>query len=279
MNLWMVLFLLLFLFVLYLNFLEEMKINHELEILEMDYIHNDYLQEICRVKQPVYFQMKNGIVLADSHYLCTFDLTQFSNKYGKQKIDMFESPTKFTNLRLEDACSLFTGSDPDREETAQIWSENNSELIMETPLKRYFSYCDAFLAPFGTAYTEYDFILGSVTTTIPLRYHQRHSYFIYVIQGEITVKLTAYKKNNTLIKTIINDYTYPDEEDPQKELEENNFVDAVVPTGYCISIPPYWWHSIHFNMDTQLAVFIYDNLMNMTITQTSAVAPKLLLHF
>ena len=278
MNLWIFLLCICFIAVVYLNFLEEIKVGKDLEILEMDYMNNSYLQEICRSKQPIYFLLRNGIVLPDSNHLCTFDLAAFTGKYGKEKVVIYESPVRFVEKSLLEVEKGGEGGEEregggeggEREggaEASTWWSENNSPFIEETPLQRYFKYCDAFLAPFGTVATEYDFWMGSVGAIIPTRYHRRHSYFLYVMQGEITLNLAPFKALGPGPGPNNLDYVMALEED-EKEV---SWMDVNVSTGYCLFVPPYWWHQTHFNQpDTLVAVFMYDNFMNSIITQISS---------
>lgn len=275
----MILFWALFLGILYLNFLEEIKVSKELEILEMDYLNNTSLQETCRDKQPILFLLKNGFAFPDSHHLCTFDLVAFAEKYGKENIFLYEnSKPSAVPIKLEDVCSLFQGENGRGEheegegegeggQTTCFWSENNSELIHETSLQRYFSTADAFLAPFGTIDTEYDFLLGCAGATIPLRHHRRHSYFLFVMRGDITLQLAPYKyKVNMGSLVSKNDYVYTELGSKQVQ-EQVPWMEVGVSTGSCLFVPPYWWHEIAFTTDAQVAIFMYDNVMNAVITQ------------
>lgn len=266
MNLWFFLISICVIGIIYLNFLEEIKVGKDLEILEMDYINNQYLQETCRAKQPVYFILKNGIILPDSNHLCCFDLVQFVEKYGKEKIQLYESSEKYAEISLEEALPLFHNNGEEDESTLSFWSENNSVLVKETPLQRYLHYCDAFLAPFGTMDTEYDFWIGSKGATLPVRYHRRHSYYLYVMQGELNISLVPFKyyQDNDVVSK--NDYKVI--ESSQNLVKDSvPWMDVNVSTGCCLFVPPYWWHQIKFQQDTQVAVFMYDNLMNVIITQ------------
>lgn len=279
MGLWMFLFMACFLAIVHLNVLEEIKLSTEMEVLEMDYLNNEYLHQTCRNKQPVYFQLQNGWVLPDSHYLCSFDLLAFSEKYGKEIISLYESPQKAAKITLEKACPLFTvepciadeqtdkdtGGDSDCSSTP-IWSEHNESLINETPLKRYMKSCDVFLAPFGTIYTEYDFWLGCKGATMPLRFHHRHSYFLLVLKGEITIQLAPYKYHTALGETTPNhDYivAHPNTQDVKEHVP---WMEVIVYPGNCLFVPPYWWHQVAFVQNSEVVVFMYDNLLNTTIT-------------
>ena len=285
MNIWVFLFCLILVGIMYLNFLEEIKVGKDLEILEMDYINNSYLQETCRTKQPVYFLLKNGIALPDSHHLCTFQLAEFASKYGKEKVVAYESLnsssaevtlSQFIEER-DERCQKIGEEKEEKEEKKEepkqevdnvpLWSENNSVLIEETPLKRYFKYCDAFLAPFGTVYTEYDFWLGSTGSTIPVRHHRHHSYYLFVMNGEISVKLAPFKFGVVGQAVLKNDYMIMDPPILAKQVEDAvPWMEVIVSTGYCLLIPPYWWHQTTFtDSETQVAVFMYDNVMNTIV--------------
>jgi len=298
MNWWIFLFFIFLLIFLYLHFLEEKKIGKNLEVLEMDYVDNHYLQENCRTKQPIFFALKNGFILADSHALCTFDLKEFVYTFGKLKVSLYESSSQYQRVFLKDAYKSFilsssqeeekteqTGKTEEIEKIEQIgknvcWSEDNNEIIYDTPLYRHFHYCDTFLAPFSTVNTYYDMILGPSGVTTPLRYHRRHSYFLFVMQGEITVRLTPFKNTSILgDKTVSrNDYWYIDPEIRAEQVEETvPFVDVYVFTGNCLFVPPYWWHQINFHTDAQMAVFMYDNIMNTMLLKMESLSNRFIL--
>lgn len=273
MNLWLVLIFVCFIGVLYLNIVEELKMGKDLEILEMDYIHNQHLQETLRVKQPLIFQMQNGWVLPDSHYFCSFDLPSFAAKYGKEKIPVYESWNQETIMSLEKAMALCfqqeQGEDGEKGKTVPYWSENNGSLIEETPLQRYCKSCDGFLAPYGTVDTEYDYWIGCAGVTLPVRHHNRHSYFLLVLEGEILVNLAPFKYEKALGKTVAwNDYIIPDNLVTSKEVEtEVPWMEVQVGKGQCLSIPPWWWHETQFVVDSQVIVFMYDNATNAVLNK------------
>jgi len=288
MNWWWIILIFLMLGLVYLHYVEEKKIGYNLEILEMDYVDNHYLQENCRMKQPLFFLLKNGLVLADSHYLCTFDLNVFAQQYGKEKLTLYESSSsQYQQVFLKDAHTLLVSSSSSEEEKTEnsnkvlYWSENNSEIVHDTPLYRHFHYCDNFLAPFSTIDTEYDLIIGPAGVSTPLRYHRRHSYFLFVMQGEITVRLTPFKNTNSLGDQVVlrNDYWYTEPEIRAEQVEETvPFVDVYVFTGNCLFVPPYWWHQINFHTDAQIAVFMYDNIMNTMIIKMESLLDRLVFH-
>jgi len=41
--------------VIYVHIINQLKTSEDLEVYEMDYTTNQYLQEVCNIKQPVLF--------------------------------------------------------------------------------------------------------------------------------------------------------------------------------------------------------------------------------
>lgn len=272
MNIWLILIIICFVGVLYLNIVEELKLGKDLEILEIDYIHNQHLQETLRVKQPLIFLMQNGWVLPDSHYFCSFDLPAFASKYGKEKVAVYETWNQEMDMSLEKALALCFVNHTEESEASHrlLWSENNGPLIEETPLQRYSKSCDGFLAPYGTVDTEYDYWFGNAGATMPLRHHNRHSYFLLVLEGEVSVKLAPYKYGKALGNKIVtwNDYMLPSPMVTTKEVEQEvPWMEVQVTKGQCLAIPPWWWHETQFLADSQVMVFMYDNFINSLLTK------------
>ena len=58
MNLFLQLVLFIFIFLIYIHVIHQYKKSEDLEIYELDYKNNQYLQDVCNVKQPSIFSFK-----------------------------------------------------------------------------------------------------------------------------------------------------------------------------------------------------------------------------
>lgn len=272
MNLLLNVILFVFVLLFYLNFLEEIKIGQDLDILEIDYQNAEELNRVCQNKQPVVFRMDQGYVIPDSHYINGISPTNLSEKYGNEDVFLSTYPyNKFgepneepTVVPLKDAVCV---------QHDHIF-ENNHDFVMDLPIRHYYQSIDPFLRPFGTVQTEYDFAFGNNTA---LRYHQHHSFFVYAVGGDLEVKLTPHKNIVAGFENPFDNYVYPDFHqnkltllncwtDYLEEDEDSHFtfLKISVPQGNCLFIPPYWWFSIR-SVETGtggwMAIFKYDTIM------------------
>ena len=59
MNFFFIFFIFIIIVFLYLHIIHQLKTSEDLEIYELDYKDNDYLQEVCNLKQPATFSYES----------------------------------------------------------------------------------------------------------------------------------------------------------------------------------------------------------------------------
>jgi hypothetical protein len=226
----------------YLNILDEWKQGHDLEIYEYDYSTHYELQKILRKKQPVLFEL-GGPVLPDAHQLHSLQLDTYATKYGKEYVRVAQPGQAPVRLRLQKALELIH-TDKER----QYISYGNDEFVADSSMERIIGSLDEFLKPRMALNTAYDFVFGSALATTPLRSHSAHSGFLYVLKGQITIKLTPAKNAPLLTGGVVEDRGF--HVSPRSSLWTDPVLMEAVPTlefqvpnGWALYIPPGWWYT------------------------------------
>ena len=255
--------------VIYIHIINQLKTSEDLEVYEMDYTNNQYLQEVCDIKQPVLFE-SNEIM---PEFFENINAETFKNNdkydvkikdirdyYKEEGIDYIVLPvSSATNLMKTDTRSNY-------------FTENNDEFIENADLYQFFHSNDTYLKPPLSMITKYDIMTGSTKTVTPLRYHTDFRKFISVHSGKTKIKMTPWKSNKYLapyrdfenyeFRSRVNVWN-PDKSH-KNNVEKLRFFEFDITPGNTLHIPPYWWYSIQFNDDSDTIVtsITYNSIMN-----------------
>jgi|TARA_B110000285_G_scaffold38428_1_gene41702 hypothetical protein len=255
--------------VIYIHIINQLKTSEDLEVYEMDYTNNQYLQEVCNIKQPVLFEssevmseffeqinsetFKNN----DSYDIKVKDIRDY---YKDESVDYIVLPvSSATNLMKSDTRSSY-------------FTENNEEFIENADLYHIFHSNDTHLKPPLSMITKYDIMTGSTKTVTPLRYHTDFRKFMSVHSGKVKIKMTPWKSHKYLLphrdfenydfRSRINVWN-PDKKH-KNEVDKLRFLEFEITPGNTLHIPPHWWYSIQFNDDSDTIVtsITYNSIMN-----------------
>jgi hypothetical protein len=235
---------------LYIHINEQWRKSEQLEIYEMDYTTPTYLTEICRLKQPVLFELRDTIRpihIADTNI--DVDVKD-SNDYMKpDPVDPFV-------LTYSAARTLFH-------------NDKNSQYFMETRINNdLYDYgpLEKIMKPLSSLYSTHYLLAGSNHASTPLKYHTSDRKFITVINGRIRVIMTPWKSRKLL--NPIHDYEnyeFRTQYNPWKMTDSRlKFLEFDVNTGCVLFIPAYWWSSIKFlDPDTTVESGRYNSIQNV----------------
>jgi hypothetical protein len=251
----------------YIHIINQFKVSEDLEVYEFDYEDNYILQETCDVLQPVIFQRYEKMVLP-----CFENYKQILNL--KDASDYYRESVCFDSIQsIELPCkSLIELFDTDT--VGHYFTEGNQSFIDEIGLLKQISNLDKELKPNFTFKSYYDFIMGSLNTCTPLRFHKSTRKYLYVVNGSISIKMCSYKFTKYL--HLIKDYELLDFRSPvnpwlyeqlsnqyKTDLENIQFIDFIVPEGHILYIPRYWWYSIKFTeKNTNIIEYNYSTFVN-----------------
>ena len=263
---------LLFLIVLflYIHLVNQYKCSEDLEVYEMDYTDNAYLQEVCDIKQPILFEYKSHNPDFFENINIDHILNVGSHDVKVKTNDDYwkgDETVDYVVLPFQSARTLMV-SDPG----AKYFAENNDAFLEDSGLYGHFNQNDEFFKPSFTAQTKYDICIGSKNAVTPLRYHTYYRNFICVTSGKISVKMTPWKSNKYLYaNTDYNNYEFWSPVNVWKpqpkymhEMDKMKFLEFDVLAGSVLYVPPYWWYSIKYSdePDTIVCHFTYNSIMN-----------------
>ena len=255
--------------IIYIHIVNQLKTSEDLEVYEMDYTTNQYLQEVCDIKQPVLFDYNNigneffdkvnkeTIITNDKYDIKVKDIRDY---YKDESVDYIVLP-------LHSAVGLMK-----TDTKSNYFTENNDDFIESSDLHQYFQLNDTYLKPHMSLNTKYDILFGSSGVTTPLRYHSDFRKFVTVNSGKIKVKMTPWKSHNFLHPyTDMENYDFrskinvwnPDKEH-KRDFDKVRFLEFDITVGNMLYIPPYWWYSIKFDSgtDTVVTSITYNSIMN-----------------
>lgn len=252
----------------------QFKKSEDLEIYEMDYSTNAHLQDVCDVRQPVLFNVKDIIpgLFSDIN---PQKIAQYSSHDVKLKdtIDYYNAesseilPVDSLSLPLNTMFSILESDDSGR-----YFSEDNEDFLEESGLIKRIKSIDEVLRPSFTIHSKYDVLFGSCNTATPLRYHTDYRQFLCVTSGKIRVKMTSWNSSKYLHP--FKDYEHYEFRSPvhavnpssnyTSDFDKTKFIDFEVHSGMMLYIPPYWWYSIVYLDDpsTFICKTTYSTLMN-----------------
>ena len=258
---------------LYIYIMNQYKISEDLEIYEMDYSHNQHLQEVCEIKQPVIFQFQQinpelfssltpqNISKYYSYDVCVKDAYDYYNdKEDQHNVDAVD-------LAFGTTIKLF-----ENDKAQHFFSDHNSDFLEESGLLKTLQSCDGYLKPNFTVLSSYDLLFGSPGAVTPLRYHNDYRKYLCVTSGSIGVKMTPWKSAKYLHP--IKDYenyeffspVHPLHPKPEHVVdhEKTKFLEFHVNKGSVLYIPPYWFYSIVYSNEpsTFVCEITYNSIMN-----------------
>ena len=275
-------FITLFIFIgilfLYIHITAQWKKSEDLEIYESDFRSHSQLQEVCDIRQPFMFRMKEHNPL---FYECVridqlhkHDPVDVSVKDIRDYLNPHIKTVDSIPMPFHSATRLF-----ESDTGAKYVSEHNAEFLDETGLDSMFATFDWALKPDMTMYSSYDIMFGSRRATTPMRYHTHSRYFLVPTTGRIHVKMAPWKCSKYLHP--IKDYDAFEFRSPvpvwtkpgttsgntsqyAHDLEKVRMLEFDVVEGYVLYIPPYWWYAIQFSSDANTTVgsITYATIMN-----------------
>jgi len=289
---------------LYLHVEFHLRKSNDLEVYEIDTPSKSKLEEICDLRQPVLFRYDNPrmtelctLAYIEEHY-SAFDMNVRKSPFavvekpssskddGKEGEDSERSvekeeptnkseniPLQDIPLRVKDMTELFT-----KDANGAYISRNNASFLQETTLLKDIRYNDDFLRPPMVSKSEYDVMVASRGTTLPLQQSLSYRNFFYVIEGEVKVKLICPQYEKYLAPT--RDYVSFEFYSPvnpwnvqQKykgDFDKVRTLDLTLRRGDMLFVPAYWWYSFNAVSMSTIAAFHYRTYMN-----TIAILPEL----
>jgi len=175
--------------------------------------------------------------------------------------------------KVKDLFSVFENDKEDKYIT-----ENNEDFISETGIIKYLKYNDLLLRPYFMLNNSYDLLSGSKNTRTPFRYNLYYRNFIYVLDGNVKIKLSP--PNSSKYLNQINDYdnyefrTDIDVWNDNEKVDKIKFLEVNLKKNQIIYIPSYWWYSIEYDTKSLLINYSYDTYMSAL-----SITPNILLYY
>jgi hypothetical protein len=237
-----------------------------MEVYEMDYKSNIILQETCDIRQPIVFETEpldipNFTELIEKmprFIMYVKDLEDYEN--GLDTIETVELPVSSMMELLKN------------DENSRYILENNTSFLEESKLKNRISKYDEILSPSYTAFSQYDFLGGSLGACTPLRYHTYTRKYLMVCEGaKIRVKMAPWEATKYLHKK--SDYDAFEFRSPVNvwnpqemyihDIDKVQMLDFEVSSSHILYIPPYWWYSIQYDGVTSgIIEYTYGTFVN-----------------
>ena len=248
---------------LYLHITFQLKVNNDLEILEIDEPTKGQLEEICDLRQPILFNLNNQII-------DTINFEKISNEYSAFDIKIRnkeeeEDSGLYLPLPFKEAIILL-----DNDKTKKYISENNKDFLEETSLIKIFNNNDLFLRPHFVSNCFYDLLLGYPDSYTNFKYDIYYRNYFLVTEGKVIIRLTppTNKKYLNLIKNyeILEYKSDLDIWNVQKKYINNyekiKCLDIELTKGQILYIPSYWFYSIKYIEKSIICNFKYSTFMN-----------------
>jgi len=250
---------------LYLHIQFHLKTSNDLEIYEIDQASKDKLEEVCDIRQPVFFDFDNSKIMD------TTNQTYITNNYNAFEVKIRNIKERDANnelympLPLHAAVKLF---DEDKEST--YLSENNNDFLQETGVIKNFRYNDAFLRPYMVSNCNYDVMMSSNQTFTPFKYEINYRNYFLLTQGKAQIKMAPPQS----IKYLYPNYDYENFEfsspvnpwnvqpNYSADFDKIKCLEITLTPGKTLFIPAYWWYSIKFEKNTSISCFFYRTYMN-----------------
>ena len=257
---------------LYLHIYYHLKVSNDLEVYSIQQPSKDKLEEVCNLRQPLYFEMENKDILQ------TCNLSYIDENYNPFDIKIRDNTSSDTDnlhlpVSLKEAIQLFKN-----DESGKYITENNQDFLEETAMVKNYRYNDGFLRPPLVSNCKYDFMTGSKSSFTPLKYNLNYRNFFYVTSGQIKVLLIPPKNSKYLYEN--KDYENFEFRSPvnpwdvqpeyKKDFEKIKSLELTLDKNTILFIPPYWWYSIQYQEISSVCCFYYRTYMN-----TVAISPEI----
>jgi len=252
---------------LYIHIHFHTKTSNDYEILEIDVKPSkDRLEDICDIKQPVFFDFDNVRILETT---CMSALQEtykaFEMKVRNTNDTDFSTQEIYVTLPLHAVSKLL-----EEDKESHYFSEANQEFLQETGVIKHLQYNDEFLRPYMVSNCNYDVLIGSAGTCTPFRYHINYRNYYLVTQGTVRIKLSppvnskylqpCYDYENFEFRSPVNPWSVQPEF--SADFDKMKCLDITVSAGKTVHIPPYWWYSIKFSKNSSISSFKYRTYMN-----------------
>jgi hypothetical protein len=260
---------------LYLHITFQLKINNDLEILEIENPTKEQLEDICDLRQPVLFEYNNKIIEDINLKKIQDGYSAFDIKIRKLN-DNQEDTELYLPLTLKETIILF-----EKDSDKKYFSENNKEFLEETSIIKNFNSDDLFLRPSFVSLCMYDLLIGYPNIYTPLRYDIYYRNYFLVTEGKIIIRLTPPKNYKYL--DVFRDYEIIEfrsnidiwnvQEKYKNDYEKIKCLDIELTAGQIIYIPAYWFYSIKYIEKSTICNFKYSTFMN-----NFAILPEYIMH-
>ncbi len=256
----------------YLHIIYHLKKSNDLEVYEINEPTKNELEEICNYRQPVIFYYNSNLSEdINNEQIITkyssFDLNVRNVKNNNTEQEMY------IPYKVKDLFSVF-----ENDKEGKYITENNEDFISETGMIKYLKYNDLLLRPYFMLNNNYDLLSGSKNTRTPFRYNLYYRNFIYVLDGNVKIKLSP--PNSSKYLNEINDYdnyefrTDIDVWNDNEKIDKIKFLEVNLKKNQIIYIPSYWWYSIEYETKSLLINYSYDTYMSML-----SITPNILLYY
>lgn len=251
------------LFFVYIHVVHQYKKSNDLEVYEFDYTGNQKLQEICEVRQPVVFlfepilnilKEKENVITDWETIANTFDTIPEKKGDIQYFLNVKDSHDNCDKEQMEVSLSLFSALQLIKSKN-HFFTENNETFLINTGLKEDMETIgNIHLKPTFCMIQTMDILGGGTNVETPFRFHTNTRKFLYIGNGNISVKMTTYKnaKKIGFKRCRWNDYS------------KIRFLEFDVSAGNMVYIPPYWFYSIKFHSN-DVCVFEYNYQTAMNV--------------
>ena len=256
----------------YLHIIYHLKKSNDLEVYEINEPTKNELEEICNYRQPVIFYYNSNVSEDINNEQIITKYSSFDLNVRNVKNNNTEQEL-YIPYKVKDLFSVF-----ENDKEGKYITENNEDFISETGIIKYLKYNDLLLRPYFMLNNKYDLLSGSKNTRTPFRYNLYYRNFIYVLDGNVKIKLSPPDSSKYLNQ--INDYdnyefrTDIDVWNDNEKIDKIKFLEVNLKKNQIIYIPSYWWYSIEYDTKSLLINYSYDTYMSML-----SITPNILLYY
>ena len=256
----------------YLHIIYHLKKSNDLEVYEINEPTKNELEEICNYRQPVIFDYNSNLSEDINNEQIITKYSSFDLNVRNVKNNNTEQEL-YIPYKVKDLFSVF-----ENDKEGKYITENNEDFISETGIIKYLKYNDLLLRPYFMLNNNYDLLSGSNNTRTPFRYKLYYRNFIYVLDGNVKIKLSP--PNSSKYLNQINDYdnyefrTDIDVWNDNEKIDKIKFLEVNLKKNQIIYIPSYWWYSIEYDTKSLLINYSYDTYMSML-----SITPNILLYY
>ena len=260
---------------LYINIYFNLHTSDYLEIYEIDNVSKEKFEELCNIKQPLFFDsLKLDITFPD------LNIDYLKKLYGSFDIQLFDNSNNNISvpINLNIACELFN-----KDLSSNYISEYNFDFLEETTLIKTFKTYDYFLRPLYVTNSYYDLIFGSNNSYTKFKYTLNYRNIFYLIDGSIEIIMTPpYNKKYLYVNEFNDELEYFSDIDIynvhdkyKQNFNKEKLLKKKLTKGQFISIPAYWFFSIRFlENNTLISSYKY-----RTYSNNLAILPNIFHNF